>query len=258
MSIEKPALTNPWASGAPGNIANPGGANDTGMPYPNSKSIPGRWLNWILNKVDTATRYLMARGIPDYDPEEAYTPGDHVFDPDDSFTYECRVATTGFSPHEDINATKWILWGYTETAATELWENLFGVHFPLSFASAFASAFAAKVGVTDAQDFITIDPGYEITLNSANVVSVGGFRALLMRLSGDAESVSFPISFADSIGWARTGIVIPFVRGSGQGAVATFATLSTIMGGALQVGNMGGLGGQGSTWQLDLVVLATV
>lgn len=77
MSIAKPALKNPWASSGSANIANPGGANETGIPSL-AKSIPRRWLNWILNEIDTAARYLVSRGIPDYDALESYSVGDRV------------------------------------------------------------------------------------------------------------------------------------------------------------------------------------
>jgi hypothetical protein len=115
MSISKPALKDPWASGASGNMANPGGANATGIPYPSGKSIPGRWLNWILNQVDTVGRYLVGRGLPDYDPNERYSVGDRVqWGGGFGRTYVCVVATVGNgtgsnSPGSD--ASKWAAWG---------------------------------------------------------------------------------------------------------------------------------------------------
>lgn len=95
MSIAKPSLKNPWASSGAANMADPGGANDTGMPA-SSKSIPRRWLNWILNKIETPIRYLVARGIPDYDPNESYSIGDRIQWGDGwGMTYVCVAAIVG-------------------------------------------------------------------------------------------------------------------------------------------------------------------
>jgi hypothetical protein len=114
MSISKPVLKNPWASGAPSNIADPGGANETGIPYPTGKSIPGRWLNWILNKIETVGRYLVARGITDYDANESYSVGDRVqWGGSTGMTFVCIVASVGDgsgSNSPGASPTKWARW----------------------------------------------------------------------------------------------------------------------------------------------------
>jgi hypothetical protein len=117
MSIAKTTLSAPWGSGGPSNLADPGGINDTGMPS-GAKSIPRRWLNWILNKIDTQARYLLGRGIPDYDSWESYSVGDRMQCNDGVGlnTYKCIVASVGDGTggNSPVNApTNWIRWGYT-------------------------------------------------------------------------------------------------------------------------------------------------
>lgn len=95
MSIAKPSLKNVWANSGSVNMADPGGVNETGIPSL-AKSIPRRWLNWILNRIETPVRYLVARGIPDYDVNESYSIGDRVqFGGGPGKTYVCVVASVG-------------------------------------------------------------------------------------------------------------------------------------------------------------------
>jgi hypothetical protein len=117
MSIVKTTLSAPWGSGAPSNLADPGGINDGGMPS-GAKSIPRRWLNWILNKVDTQVRYLLGRGVPDYDSWESYSVGDRMQCNDGVGlnTYKCIVASVGDGTggNSPVTApTYWIKWGFT-------------------------------------------------------------------------------------------------------------------------------------------------
>lgn len=138
MSIgQKPTLSKPWCFDDANNMLDPGGVNDGGLPA-SAKSIPRRWLNWILNKVDYATRYLMARGIPDWDADEIYTAFDRVQRL--GTTYMARVESTNVDPDGD-DGTNWMLWGFTATSFTTKFIELLGVHFPDAFASAFATQF---------------------------------------------------------------------------------------------------------------------
>ena len=117
MSIAKPPLSSIWAhSAASGDtgIADPGGLKDTGWTGA-SACPPFSWMNWILNKCDAAARYIIARGIPDYDVNESYSVGDRVqWGGGFGRTYVCIVATVGNgtggnSPGSD--ASKWAAWG---------------------------------------------------------------------------------------------------------------------------------------------------
>lgn len=113
MSIAKPALKNPWASSGSANMADPGGANETGMTS-TAASIPRRFLNWILNRIETPVRYLVARGIPDYDANESYSVGDRVqWGGSTGMTFVCIVASVGDgsgSNSPGASPTKWARW----------------------------------------------------------------------------------------------------------------------------------------------------
>lgn len=117
MSIAKPTLSNPWCSGTPANMTTPGSVNDTGIPSA-ATSIPRRWFNWVLNKVDTSVRYLMAYGIPWWDAAETnydlgslvrYSPAPGI-----GLVYECILAPTGpdYSNYPG-DGTHWQRWGWS-------------------------------------------------------------------------------------------------------------------------------------------------
>ena len=130
MSIAKPTLTNAWASSGAANIADPGGVNETGIPSA-AKSIPRRWFNWVLNKVDATGRYLVARGIPDYDPLESYSIGDRVQRagvlgaPDATFV--CIQANDSSAPKAPIDfTTYWRPWATDASAVKAVVSLSFG------------------------------------------------------------------------------------------------------------------------------------
>ena len=95
MSTAKPPLSTTWASSAPSGptgIEDPGGLKNAGWSVV-SACPPFSWLNWILNKCDAGLRYLLARGIPDYDVNESYSVGDCM--QFGGMTYRCIVAHAG-------------------------------------------------------------------------------------------------------------------------------------------------------------------
>ena len=115
MSIAKPTLSDIWANAAPAGdtgIADPGGLKDTGWTAA-SACPPFSWFNWILNKCDAVSRYLEARGIPDWDAAESYSIGDRVQGSDGS-TYVATTISgppgTGENPGTG-GRTKWAKWG---------------------------------------------------------------------------------------------------------------------------------------------------
>ena len=116
MSIAKPTLSDIWANAAPAGdtgIADPGGLKDTGWTAA-SACPPFSWMNWILNKCDSGLRYLLARGIPDWDAAESYSVGDRV-QGSDGVTY-VAIATSG-APGAGENPgiggrTKWAPWAH--------------------------------------------------------------------------------------------------------------------------------------------------
>ena len=125
MSISKPTLTAVWGSSGSGNIADPGGVNATGIPS-GAKSIPRRWLNWVLNKIELPIRYLIARGISDWDASESYSVGDRVQYGDGSkHTYVCIQDNTDTVPS---NVSYWDRWAFTITELPALAPLAHGIH----------------------------------------------------------------------------------------------------------------------------------
>ncbi len=79
MAITKPAVLPPWADTAgAGNITQPSNAQITAG-WPLSATKPSRqWFNWVLNYACNGVRYMVRRGIPDWDAAETYVAGDRV------------------------------------------------------------------------------------------------------------------------------------------------------------------------------------
>jgi hypothetical protein len=100
-------------------------------------SIPRRWLNWILNKVDYATRYLIARGVPDWDAYESYTTHDRV--QAGGHTWRAKQASTDKDPSSEPDY--WETWGHTTTEFAASFTGLLADAFPALFLSAFGSQF---------------------------------------------------------------------------------------------------------------------
>jgi hypothetical protein len=183
MAIEKPTLSKPWADDVAANRADPGGVNDSGVPA-DGKSIPRRWLNWILNKVDTATRYLVARGVPDWDAAETYDTHDRV--QSGGHTYRCRQASTNNEP--SASPTYWEVWGYTATRFGITFTGLLAAAFPALFADAFAAQFPISMnGLTDtAGDQITSNVGTvsdTIKFSIARYNNTAGLRVVCMTVT---------------------------------------------------------------------------
>jgi hypothetical protein len=72
-------------------------------------------MNWILNKCDAVGRYLSARGLTDYDPNETYSVGDRVqWGGGVGRTFVCVVASIGDGSGSNSpgnSPTKWAAWG---------------------------------------------------------------------------------------------------------------------------------------------------
>jgi hypothetical protein len=129
MSISKPQLKNPWATSGSANMEDPGGVNETGYPIA-ALGPPRKWFNWILNKIETVGRYLVARGIPDYDPNESYSVGDRVqWGGSTGMTFVCTIASVGdgsYSNSPGVAHTKWGRWarGVPDyNALSDYWVN---------------------------------------------------------------------------------------------------------------------------------------
>jgi hypothetical protein len=251
MSISKPALSVIWGSDASGNLLDPGGVKNTGMPA-GAKSIPRRWMNWILNKTDSAGRYLLGRGVPDWDVGETYSIDDRV--QYNGSTYACTHPPLAHQTPAD--ASYWQRWGFTALEFEGKFSDMLSAAFGGLFSTAFEAAFGAKVAITDVRSLVTVDP--LVSNGVAKAVAIGNLRIMLLTFTGNTDLTSFPITFADAIGWARSGHIFPFVRGSGQGGAPTYTTIANGSMGVVNVGYLGGIGGLGSTWQIDMVIFNTV
>lgn len=202
MSMNKPTLSKPWSFDDASNISDPGGVNDSGLPD-SAKSIPRRWLNWALNKVDTATRYLMARGIPDWDAAESYRAFDRV--QRSGTTYMALTTSTNKDP--ELNESDWMIWGFTATAFVDKFIELLAVHFPTAFSSAFTAQFPISMNsltsgpssgtvtavygtVSDVQGFTIgrYSNSYGLRFIMATITDCGNPAGHLhVQLSGDAR-----------------------------------------------------------------------
>ncbi len=111
MSITRPVVANPFANAASGtpDIAIPTYL-DSGFPAPGGVPVkpPRGYFNWLFNWAMQAGRYLLSRGISEWDATETqYTPGSVVLNND--FHHWALMnggtATTGTRP--DADTTNW-------------------------------------------------------------------------------------------------------------------------------------------------------
>jgi hypothetical protein len=107
----KPAVLPWWAETAanPADIEQPSNSFITAG-WPLSAIPPARqFFNWILNRADAGLRYLLQRGISDWDSaEDGYGAGDVVRDPSGLFFRLEGTATTGLAPAADT--ANWRRW----------------------------------------------------------------------------------------------------------------------------------------------------
>jgi len=107
MSITKPAVLPPWAES--GDAVQPTNA-EIQAGWPAGSTPPSRQrFNWILNYCMNGVRYLVRRGVADWDSAETYAIGDRVIGPTGS-TYEALTANTNKTPAS--NPSDWALWAF--------------------------------------------------------------------------------------------------------------------------------------------------
>jgi hypothetical protein len=192
MSTAKPPLSETWADTAPAGdtgILDPGGLKSTG--WTAATAAPAfSWMNWILNKVDAGMRYMLARGIPDYDANEDYTSGDKSRSVVDGNTYTCILAnghTSAKEPH--VNPTYWIRWGHTDADIS----GMIGVNVADGSGLSGITVTGAVTGT--AHDAIFTQTGgatiatrctFRLTLGSSltpNVITFSGSKAFPTRIT---------------------------------------------------------------------------
>lgn len=107
MAITKPQVLPPWAES--GDTVQPTNA-EIQVGWPAGATPPSRQrFNWVLRYCMNGVRYLMRRGLADWDADETYAIGDRVIGPTGS-TYQALTANTNKTPAS--NPTDWALWGF--------------------------------------------------------------------------------------------------------------------------------------------------
>lgn len=103
----RPTTLPVWAEG--GDKTQPSNSEiNTG--WPNSTIPPSRQrFNWVLNFLANGLRYLLQRGISEWDASETYPIGGKVsYGP---LEYKAITANTNKQP--DISTSDWVVWGFT-------------------------------------------------------------------------------------------------------------------------------------------------
>lgn len=216
MSIEKPTLRPPWSSAVPANMADPGGVAPNGIP-PEGKSIPRRWLNWILNQIDSGVRFIMARGISDYEATETYRSGDKV--QYGGTTYTCISGTdiTGVLP---TVTESWQRWGYTAAEFANAFASALTAAFPTLLADQHPDVFDARLALrtaTPSSGDIVAGVGVVSSRMMLEVPYVGGagngIKFIKCRIT-DCGTPAGWFSVTLSGAAAMNGTISAFVNGS--------------------------------------------
>lgn len=107
MAITKPEVLPAWAES--GDTVQPTNA-EIQAGWPAGSMPPSRQrFNWILNYCMNGVRYLVRRGLADWDSAETYAIGDRIIGPTGS-TYEALTANTNKTPAS--NPSDWALWAF--------------------------------------------------------------------------------------------------------------------------------------------------
>lgn len=110
MALTRPTVLPVWADA--GDKVQPSNAElQVGWPLSNTPPARQRW-NWLINWLWNGVRYLVRRGMPDWDSTETYEIGDRCNGPD-GYTYKSLTQNTNKTPAS--NPADWVRWGYTST-----------------------------------------------------------------------------------------------------------------------------------------------
>lgn len=110
----KPAVLPAWSEAAttPADMVQPdntfiqGGWPQTSVPPTRQK------FNWLLNYLANATRYVMQRGICDWDAAETYMQGARILDPQTHISYASLLDNNVNMPPA-TSPQAWLRWGFT-------------------------------------------------------------------------------------------------------------------------------------------------
>lgn len=193
MAITKPAVLPPWAES--GDTVQPTDA-EIQVGWPAGATPPSRQrFNWVLRYGMNGVRYLMRRGIPDWDADDTYSAGARVQGPD-GLTYESLTTNTGATPAS--SPTDWRRWGlylsdvssisagsimmFPATAAPAGWLKCNGALLSrATYANLWAYAQASGNLVSDADWTATARPGSFSTGDGSTTFRIPDFRGLFVR-----------------------------------------------------------------------------
>lgn len=100
------------AAGAPDLVEPTAPEVAAGWPLSPTPASRGRW-NWALKYLFSGVRYLLQRGLPEWDAAETYPA--NAFVQKAGATYKSAAATTGNDPAID-DGSHWVPWGSTAAA----------------------------------------------------------------------------------------------------------------------------------------------
>lgn len=193
MAITKPDVLPPWAES--GDTVQPTNA-EIQVGWPVGATPPSRQrFNWVLRYCMNGVRYIMRRGIPDWDPDDIYSEGARVQGPD-GLTYESLTTNTGATPAS--SPSDWRRWGLTpddvasiptgsilsfaSSTAPSGWLKCNGALLSrTTYASLWAYAQASGNLVSDADWTGTARPGSFSSGDGSTTFRIPDFRGLFLR-----------------------------------------------------------------------------
>lgn len=186
MSISKPSLSDTWASApAGGDVVEPSDGIKLSGWTASSACPPYQWFNWLLNKLDAGVRYLLCRGIPDYDAAETnYDTGDCVQFTDGA-TYRLWNPTgAGQTTPAPPDPTHWNRWGHINTEVNDLAD----ARIALALSSALAPAtITPNAGAVSDSQMVKVGAAFkQVMFKWTGTCASSGATIVVFTLSGDA------------------------------------------------------------------------
>ncbi|MBT9516690.1 MAG: hypothetical protein IV112_08345 [Methyloversatilis discipulorum] len=188
MAITKPDVLPPWAES--GDAVQPTNA-EIQVGWPAGATPPSRQrFNWILNYCMNGVRYLVRRGLSDWDAAETYAIGDRVIGPTGS-TYQALTANTNKTPAS--NPSDWALWAFGPSdVATDSSDNS-GKIATTSWIRSAMSNIASVAGF----ESLFAPAGYVVLPSwlGGLIIQWGNISAVA---SGASATITYPISFLNA------------------------------------------------------------
>lgn len=210
MAITKPAVLPPWAES--GDAVQPTNA-EIQVGWPAGATPPSRQrFNWILNYCMNGVRYLVRRGLADWDADETYAIGDRVIGPTGS-TYQALTANTNKTPAS--NPSDWALWAFGPSDVATLSTDNSGKLATSSWVRSAMSNIASAAGFSVLLD----DDGY-IALPSW----LGG---LIIQWGKAAEGSATTLPIAFPTNFVAVNVTYDTASNSATGNTATINSLSS-------------------------------